>query len=80
VTTWVLSTLSWAILEPLFLPKSRIAWIAIIITAIFATALAFLAQNYAQKHTTATKAAIIFTAEPIFALIFSSATLGETLT
>ncbi len=80
LTTWVLSTLSWAILEPLFLPKSRIAWIAIVITAIFATALAFLAQNYAQKHTTATKAAIIFTAEPIFALIFSSATLGETLT
>jgi len=79
ITTWILCTLSWAILEPPLIPKSGTAWVAIFITAVFATSLAFLAQNYAQKHTTATKAAIIFTAEPVFALIISSATLGETL-
>lgn len=79
LTTWILCTLSWSIIEPFFLPTSRIAWVAIFITAVFATSLAFLAQNYAQKHTTATKAAIIFTAEPVFALLFSFATLGETL-
>jgi drug/metabolite transporter (DMT)-like permease len=79
LTTWILCTLSWAILEPFLLPKSGTAWVTIFITAVFATSLAFLAQNYAQKHTTATKAAIIFTAEPVFALIISSATLGETL-
>lgn len=77
--TWILCMLTWALFDPFLFPTSRIAWVAILITAVFATALAFVAQNYAQKHTTATKAAIIFTAEPIFALIFSSATLGETL-
>lgn len=80
LTTWGLSMLALAILEPFLLPKSRVAWVAIFVTAIFATSLAFLAQNYAQKHVSATKAAIIFTAEPIFAWVFSSATLGETLT
>ena len=78
-TTCILCTLSWAIIEPFSLPTSTIAWEAVFFTAVFATSLAFLGQNYAQKHTTATKAAIIFTAEPIFALIFSSVTLGEAL-
>ena len=78
-TTWILCTLSWAILEPFLLPISRTAWVAILITAVFATSLASIGQNYAQKYTTATKAAILFTAEPVFALIFSSAILGETL-
>lgn len=78
-TALILCTLSWTILEPLFIPTSRTAWIAILITAVFATSLAFIGQNYAQKYSTATKAAIIFTAEPFFALVFSSAILGETL-
>jgi len=78
-TTWIFCMLSWAIIDPFSLPTSTIAWGAVFFTAVFATALAFLGQNYAQKHTTATKAAIIFTAEPIFAWIFSFATLGETL-
>lgn len=79
LTTCVLCTLSWVIIEPFSLPTSTIAWGAVFFTAVFATSLAFLGQNYAQKYTTATKAAIIFTAEPVFALIFSSVTLGETL-
>ena len=78
-TTWIFCMLSWVIIEPFSLPTSTIAWGAIFFTAVFATALAFLGQNFAQKRTTATKAAIIFTAEPIFAWIFSFATLGETL-
>jgi drug/metabolite transporter (DMT)-like permease len=78
-TTWIFCTLSWARIDSFSLPTSTTAWGAVFFTAVFATALAFLGQNYAQKHTTATKAAIIFTAEPIFAWIFSFATLGETL-
>jgi drug/metabolite transporter (DMT)-like permease len=78
-TTCIFCMLSWAIIDPFSIPTSTIAWGAVFFTAVFATALAFLGQNYAQKHTTATKAAIIFTAEPIFAWIFSFATLGDTL-
>ena len=79
ITIWILCTLSWIIIEPFSLPASTTAWFAVFFTAAFATSLAFLAQNYAQKYTTATKAAIIFTGEPVFALIFSFAILGETL-
>lgn len=45
--------------------------IALLITSIFATALAFLAQTTFQKHSTPTKVAIIFAMEPVFAAITS---------
>ncbi|MGD9677429.1 MAG: DMT family transporter [Vulcanibacillus sp.] len=45
--------------------------IALLITSVFATALAFLAQTTFQKHSTPTKVAIIFAMEPVFAAIAS---------
>ncbi len=41
----------------------------LVITAVFATALAFLIQTAAQKYTTPTKTALIFATEPVFAAI-----------
>jgi len=43
--------------------------IALLITSIFATALAFLIQTGFQKYTTATRVALIFAMEPVFAAI-----------
>jgi drug/metabolite transporter (DMT)-like permease len=43
--------------------------IALFITSVFATALAFLAQTNFQKFTTTTRVALIFTMEPVFAAI-----------
>lgn len=43
--------------------------IALVITSIFATALAFLIQTGFQKYTTATRVALIFAMEPVFAAI-----------
>jgi drug/metabolite transporter (DMT)-like permease len=43
--------------------------IALIITSIFATALAFLIQTGFQKYTSATRVALIFAMEPVFAAI-----------
>ena len=43
--------------------------IALIITSIFATALAFLIQTNFQKYTSATRVALIFAMEPVFAAI-----------
>lgn len=54
---------------PNFQMKS--VWYAIIITAIFATTLAFIIQNIAQRHTNPTHTALIYTAEPVFAGIFA---------
>ena len=52
-------------------------WWSILITGIFATALAFYMQNRFQRHSTATKTAIIFSGEPIFAAVFAYLLLGE---
>ncbi|MEH7075495.1 DMT family transporter [Neobacillus drentensis] len=43
--------------------------IALIITSVFATALAFLVQTNFQKYTSATRVALIFAMEPVFAAI-----------
>ena len=53
---------------------------AICVTAIFATALAFALQTWAQQYTTATRTALIFALEPVFALAAAVAIGGEHLT
>jgi drug/metabolite transporter (DMT)-like permease len=52
--------------------------LAIGITALLGTALAYTLQTWAQQHTTATRAAIIFAMEPVFAWLTSYAVAGET--
>ncbi|MGA2483295.1 MAG: DMT family transporter [Candidatus Acidiferrales bacterium] len=52
---------------------------AIVVTAVFATALAFTIQFWAQKYTTPTHAAILFTLEPVFAGLTSFVVLHERL-
>jgi drug/metabolite transporter (DMT)-like permease len=44
-------------------------YMALFITSVFATALAFLAQTNFQKFTTTTRVALIFAMEPVFAAI-----------
>jgi drug/metabolite transporter (DMT)-like permease len=69
-----------AICVPLFsvtgAEQPRVAWttgliVAVVATGLFATALAFSAQVWAQQFTSATHAAIIFTLEPVFAGVTS---------
>jgi drug/metabolite transporter (DMT)-like permease len=50
---------------------------AIAICAVFATAIAFSTQLWAQQYTTPSHAAIIFTLEPVFAVITSYLVIGE---
>jgi drug/metabolite transporter (DMT)-like permease len=54
-------------------------WEAILITGFLATALAFFIQNRFQPLSTPTQAAIIFSAEPVFAGLFGYLLLGERL-
>lgn len=53
---------------------------ALLITSIFATALAFLAQTTFQKYTTPTRVAIIFAMEPVFAALTAYLVQGEIFT
>lgn len=53
--------------------------VALLITSIFATALAFLAQTYFQKFTSPTRVAIIFAMEPVFAALTAFIVTNERL-
>jgi drug/metabolite transporter (DMT)-like permease len=52
---------------------------ALLITSLLATLLAFITQTYAQRYTTPSRVAIIFTLEPVFAAICSYLWIGERL-
>jgi len=52
---------------------------ALAVTTLLSTLLALYLQNRYQGRTTATRAALIFSAEPVFAAAFSWAVLGERL-
>ena len=52
---------------------------AVLISAIFATALAFGLQSWAQQHTTPTRTALIFALEPLFAWVTAWLADGEKL-
>lgn len=85
-TVSVLSTVSALIFEDwqqAFQPEillNRNVLSALIITAVFATALAFLAQTAFQKYTTATRVALIFAMEPVFAAVTAYYWADERLT
>jgi drug/metabolite transporter (DMT)-like permease len=66
-------------LESVRFDFSATVWRAIIITGLFATALAFWAQNKFQPLATPTRTAIIFSSEPVFAGLFGFWLLGERL-
>ena len=74
-TVALLSSSAAAIFEPwqrIFSPHILLqptVIIALVVTAFFATALAYLAQTHIQKYTTPTRVALIFASEPIFAAL-----------
>lgn len=53
--------------------------LAVALTAIFATAFAFAAQNWAQRFVPPAHAALIFALEPVFAVLISMVVTGEKL-
>jgi len=72
-----LAAVPWA--EPATLRFSAVLLIAIVVTGLFATALAFSVMTWAQRYTTPTYAALIFSLEPLFAWLASWALMGEQL-
>jgi drug/metabolite transporter (DMT)-like permease len=59
-------------------PSSQL-WVGVAVCAVFATAVAFSLQLWAQQYTSPSHAAILFTLEPVFAVITSYLVLGERL-
>lgn len=66
-------------LEPAKFHPSTQMIAAVVMTALFATAIAFSIQIWAQQRTTPSHTAIIFALEPVFAGVTSYVMLGEVL-
>ena len=60
-------------------PRGWTVWGALLVTAIFASALGFLVQTWAQRRTSATRTALAFAMEPVFAGIFGFWLAGDRL-
>jgi drug/metabolite transporter (DMT)-like permease len=60
-------------------PDETSVWVAIVVTALFASALAFFIQTYAQRHAPPARTALILGSEPAFAGLFAYVINGETL-
>lgn len=61
------------------IPTNYNAWVNIIILSVVCTSGAYIVQNVAQKFTSPTHTALIYTGEPVFAAIFGYIILGELL-
>ncbi len=68
------------VVEPIPAKITFNAMFAIVITAVFATALAFFLQNYLQKYSTPTRFAVVLASEPVFAALVGCLWAGEQLT
>jgi drug/metabolite transporter (DMT)-like permease len=68
----------WPASGPVLAPPREV-WLAIVITGLFASALAYFVQSAAQQHLTTARTAIILTTEPVFAGLFGYLVAGDRL-
>lgn len=61
------------------LPQSPEIWAAALFLGIFCSGVCFVIQSVEQQFTTASRASLIFTLEPVFSAIFAYFLLGERL-
>jgi drug/metabolite transporter (DMT)-like permease len=71
------ATCWWA--EPVSMQWTPAVWIALAVTSLLATALAFSVQTWAQRYSSPTRTALIFSLEPVFAWVTSYLVAGELL-
>lgn len=62
---------------PLALPSQGQVWLALLVTAVLASAAGFLVQTSAQRHAAPTETALILTFEPVFAGLFGFLLAGD---
>jgi drug/metabolite transporter (DMT)-like permease len=66
-------------LGDLHLPHGWTVWGALIVTGVFASALGFLLQAWAQRRTSATRTALAFSLEPVWTAFFGYTLSGDRL-
>ena len=80
LTVSILSGITSIFLPQPILHFSSNVWVALLVTAIPATSMAFFIQSKMQQFTSPTHTALIFTMEPVFAAISAFLFAGEILT
>jgi drug/metabolite transporter (DMT)-like permease len=60
-------------------PHGWTVWGALLVTGLFASALGFLVQTWAQRRTSATRTALAFTMEPAWTALFGYSLAGDRL-
>src|SRR5258708_34845816 len=68
-----------AAIPRLAVPHGATVWGALLVTGVFASALGFLVQTWAQRKTSATRTALVFTLEPVWAALFGYTLAGDRL-
>jgi drug/metabolite transporter (DMT)-like permease len=65
--------------EPVRIAWTFNVWVALAVTSLLATALAFSVQTWAQRWSSPTRTVLIFALEPVFAWVTSYVVAGEVL-
>ncbi len=78
--TAVICTLLVPVIEKPFIAWNSTVALCLFITGVLATAFALYVQTWAQRYTTPNHAALIFSLEPFFAVLFAYWILGHVLT
>ncbi|MEA2430394.1 MAG: hypothetical protein QOI19_867, partial [Thermoleophilaceae bacterium] len=68
-----------AITSGLEVPRGGSVWLALFVTAVFASALGFFVQTYAQRHAPPARTALILASEPAFGGLFGYLLAGDRL-
>jgi drug/metabolite transporter (DMT)-like permease len=66
-------------LGDLGVPRGWTVWGALLVTGVFASALAYLIQVWAQRRMSASRIALVFSLETVFAGLFGYALAGDRL-
>jgi drug/metabolite transporter (DMT)-like permease len=66
-------------LGDLSVPHGWTVWGALVVTGVFASALGFLVQTWAQRRTSATRTALAFSMEPVWTAFFGYTLAGDRL-
>jgi len=66
-------------LDDLSVPRGWTVWGALLVTSIFASALGYLVQVWAQQRISATRTALAFTMEPVWTALFGITLAGDRL-
>ena len=79
-TTATMFAIGGLVIDGFSTPQSTEVWAAILFLAVFASAIAFTIQTWAQSHLNPTRAAVVLSFEPVFAGIFGVLVAGDNLT